>query len=387
VKLYLIEPSAPDERWAPFAGVRPIAELRAGILRIRERWERMLGVPADGIIGHHVEGFADIDHPPVLSASAITGPAWVADATFAPQTGTTVPPGAARLTHGDRPVAWLLGEGDGWSGPRDVGPDAPVEGLTLAGSADLLDGLTDLLPNDAAWFVGQAHSNIPDGSIVLGSASDVVLNDAVIEPGVVFDTRRGPVVVDGAEVRHGTRLEGPVYIGRDSVILGGFIRRSVIGPQCRIRGEVSSTIFVGYANKAHDGFVGDSIVGHWANLGALTTTSNLKNTYGPVRLDAEGESWDTGRQFLGSLIGDHAKTAIGTMLGTGTIIGAGANVFGSDAVPKYVPAFAWGGTTDTRTRLKGFLKVAARVMPRRGVEYTPERRQSLERIYARANAE
>ena len=268
--------------------------------------------------------------------------------------------------------------------PRDTGSDAVLEGLPLSGCADLLDGLTSLLPGDAAWFASQAPGDVPpSGSIVFGDAADVVLVNATVEPGVAFDTRQGPVVVDGAEVRHGSRLEGPLYIGTDSVVLGGFVRRSVIGPQCRVRGEVSGTIFLGYANKAHDGFVGDSIVGHWVNLGALTTTSNLKNTYGSVRLEGGDESWDTGRQFLGSLVGDHAKTAIGTMLGTGTIIGAGANVFGSHTVPKFVPPFAWGSTADTLMRADGFLRVAERVMPRRGVEWTSERRQSLEYIYAR----
>lgn len=383
MNLYLLEPTPPGSRWAPFGGVRPIAELRAGIFRIRERWERVVGAPARGIVGDHVEGFADVDHPPVVPAATIAGPALVADSTFAPYVGATLPSGATRLTHAGRTVAWLLADGESWSGPGDAGSEAALEGLSLAGAADLLDGLTALLPADAAWFAAQAPPDIPSGSIVLGDAADVVLVNATVEPGVVFDTRQGPVVVDGAEVRHGSRLEGPLYIGHDSVVLGGLVRRSVIGPQCRIRGEISSTIFVGYANKAHDGFVGDSIVGHWVNLGALTTTSNLKNTYGSVQLDAGTESWDTGRQFLGSLVGDHAKTAIGTMLGTGTIIGAGANVFGSHTIPKFVPPFAWGGTGDARVRADGFLRVAERVMPRRGVEWTAERRESLERIYAR----
>jgi hypothetical protein len=146
---------------------------------------------------------------------------------------------------------------------------------------------------------------------------------------------------------------------------------------------VASSVFMGYANKAHDGFVGHSVVGHWANLGALTTTSNLKNTYGTVRLQTDGHRWDTGRQLLGSLIGDHAKIAIGTMLGTGTIIGAGANVFGADPVPKYVPPFAWGTPGDALMSSQGFLTVASRVMPRRGVAWTPEREASLAAAYAR----
>jgi hypothetical protein len=121
------------------------------------------------------------------------------------------------------------------------------------------------------------------------------------------------------------------------------------------------------------------------NLGAGTTTSNLKNTYGPVRLAVGDDRIETGRTFLGSLVGDHAKTAIGTMLATGTVIGAGANIFGPGAVPKYVPPFAWGGN-GTRMAEDAFLRVAGRVMPRRNVELTPERAESLRTMYRRALA-
>jgi hypothetical protein len=150
-----------------------------------------------------------------------------------------------------------------------------------------------------------------------------------------------------------------------------------------VRGEVTTSVFLGFSNKAHDGFVGHSVIGHWVNLGALTTTSNLKNTYGEVALEVSGTRLPTGRQFLGSLIGDHAKTAIGTMLATGTVIGAGANVFGEVRPPRYVPPFAWGAGGPERLTEDGFLKLAERVMPRREVAFTPERRASLAATYRR----
>jgi hypothetical protein len=140
-------------------------------------------------------------------------------------------------------------------------------------------------------------------------------------------------------------------------------------------------VFLGYANKAHDGFVGHSVIGRWANLGAGTITSNLKNTYGRVRLDVAGTPLDTGLQFLGSLIGDHAKTAIGTLLGTGTVIGTGANVFDAVRPPKYVPPFAWGTTGSARLSRDGFLKIAERVLPRRDVVVDDATRALLGRIY------
>ena len=138
---------------------------------------------------------------------------------------------------------------------------------------------------------------------------------------------------------------------------------------------------LGYANKSHDGFVGHSVVGRWVNLAAGTTTSNLKNTYGPVRLDIGGEILETGHQFLGSLIGDHAKTAIGTLLSTGTVIGAGASVFDGVRAPKYVAPFDWGGSASERMTPQKFLAVVERVLPRRHVEVSEEMRSYLNRAY------
>ena len=146
---------------------------------------------------------------------------------------------------------------------------------------------------------------------------------------------------------------------------------------------MSNSLFLGYANKSHDGFVGHSVLGHWVNLGALTTTSNLKNTYGEVQLTVDGRRLETGRQFLGSLVGDHAKTAIGTMLATGTVIGAGANVFGATTPPREVPPMAWGVMGGERMTEEGFLTVAGRVLPRREVPWTAERRAALECTYRR----
>ncbi|MFN2316128.1 MAG: transferase, partial [Gemmatimonadales bacterium] len=153
-------------------------------------------------------------------------------------------------------------------------------------------------------------------------------------------------------------------------------------PVCRVHGEVSSSVFLGYANKSHDGFLGHSVLGHWVNLGAGTITSNLKNTYGEITLAVGGERLPTGRTLLGSLIGDHAKTAIGTLLPTGCVVGAGANLFGAGQVPKSVPAMAWG-LGDQRVDADRLVAVAGRVMPRRAVEMTPEREQSLRAIHAR----
>jgi UDP-N-acetylglucosamine diphosphorylase / glucose-1-phosphate thymidylyltransferase / UDP-N-acetylgalactosamine diphosphorylase / glucosamine-1-phosphate N-acetyltransferase / galactosamine-1-phosphate N-acetyltransferase len=389
--LYLLEPEHPGAEWAPFAGARPIAELRAGAWRIRERWEAACDTEATAILGDHAQGFVEGDVPPVRPVASIEGPAVVAASWFAPTGDRLEALGAggktARLAHRGLTVGWVVPTGERWEGLHDRGDAVEVDGIRLRGSFDLVTALERYLAEDCADFRGADSSGVPVGSLVLGDAADVIVRGAAVEPGVVFDVRQGAVVLEpGVEVRHGTRLEGPVFVGARSKVLGGFIRASVIGPDCRVHGEITASVFLGFANKSHDGFVGHSVVGHWVNLGALTTTSNLKNTYGPVRLEVDGGTLDTGRQNLGTLFGDHAKTAIGTMLATGTVIGAGANVFGPPTPPKHVPPFAWGSAGDERLTLEGFLKIAERVLPRRGVELTAERRRSLELTFLRGVA-
>ena len=385
--LYLLDPPQPGAAWAPFAGTRPIAELRAGAWRIRERWERALGRSATAILAPALTDFHELDEPPVESGAALSGPALVVRSDVVPPAGPlTLPPGTRRLTAGGAAVGWVLADGERWSGGSTDGAAHEIDAFLLGGAYDLITALERLLGADCEALAAATGGAAPDGCLVLGPASRVVAAGASVEPGVVFDVRSGAVVLSaGVEVRSGTRLEGPCFIGAGCRVLGGFIRASAFGPRCTVRGEISTSVFVGYANKSHDGFVGHSALGHWVNLGAGTTTSNLKNTYGMVRLDVGGASIETGRSFLGSLIADHAKTAIGTMLSTGTVVGAGANVFGA-APPKYVPPFAWGSTGGERLTEEGFLRTAERVLPRRDVTVTPKLRAALAGLYRRGCA-
>jgi len=380
--LYLLDPE-PTAQWAPFAGARPVCELRAGAHLIRERWEAFVGSEAAGIFAlPHLAGFVEPGVPAVLPRRAVTGPAVIGSSTFAPQGLAPALPGSSfRLTAGGITVGWGVGPGVTWDGPQPHAAPIEVMGVVLHGVHSLIPALERLLPVDVRALLGDTDP-IPAGSIVLGDPAALALRDAAVEPGVVFDLRGGPVVLEsGAEVRAGTRLEGPLWVGANAHVLGGPVRGSAIGPRTNVRGEVSNCVFLGYANKAHDGFVGHSVIGRWANLGAGTITSNLKNTYGRVRLDVAGTPLDTGLQFLGSLIGDHAKTAIGTLLATGTVIGTGANVFDAVRPPKYVPPFAWGATGSARLSRDGFLKIVERVLPRRDVVVDEATRALLGRIY------
>jgi UDP-N-acetylglucosamine diphosphorylase/glucosamine-1-phosphate N-acetyltransferase len=385
--VYLLEPD-PGPTWYPFGDCRPIAELRAGIWRIRERWEAIAEGQTEAIFGpEHLFAFTDGTAPRVRARAGVDGPAIVGRSDFAP---SGEPPELgqepARLVNDGVTVGWWVPGGTEWQGDHAEWAAVELAGLALHGAYDLVTALEHLLQPDAADFTNERGDGVPDGSTVLGDPGDVIILGGLVEPGVVFDVRQGVVVVEhGARVLAGTRLEGPVFVGPGAQVFGDTIRWSVIGPQCKVRGEVATTVFVGFANKSHYGFLGHSVVGQWVNLGAGTTNSDLKNTYGTVRLRVGAEQIDTGRQFLGSLIGDHVKTAIGTMLDTGTVIGCGANVFGTVRPPKYVPPFAWGDTTK-RVERDAFLTLARRVMPRRGIEVTPDVEKMLTAIYDAAVA-
>lgn len=377
--LYLLDPEA-TPAWFPFADSRPIAELRAGAWLIRERWEAAAGYACAEIFGaRHLATFVEPGVPAVTARHAVAGPAIVGRSDFAPTgDGPAIGEGPARLVNDGVTVGWWVSAGltwDGGEGAEERWPPVDIAGVPLRGAFDLVTALEHLLPADVADFTQEGGDALPNGSIVIGGPEDVVILGAGIEPGVVFDVREGVVVVEqNCYVQSGTRLVGPLYVGPGTEVLGGPIRGCAIGPRCRVRGEMSATVLLGYANKAHDGFVGHSVVGRWANLGAGTITSNLKNTYGNVRLDVNGAALETGRQFLGSLIGDHAKTAIGTLLNTGTVVGAGANLFHAHP-PKYTPPFAWG--RDGTMQQDGFLAVAERVMARRDIAVTPDVRRAL----------
>jgi UDP-N-acetylglucosamine diphosphorylase/glucosamine-1-phosphate N-acetyltransferase len=383
--LYLLDPPL-SAAWFPFGDARPIAELRAGAWLIRERWEAIADLETTAIFAAaHLAGFAEDGIPEVAERRSVTGPALVGRADFAPSgVAPELPKGPARLTHDGNVVGWWVPEGSAWS-EEMVGDGIELEGLLLNGAYDLITALEHFLPADTADFTHEPGDQLPDGCLVLGDPMDVVLLGARVEPGVVFDVRGGAVVLEQhVYVRGGTRFEGPVYVGPGTEILGGEIRHCAFGPRCKIRGEIQAAVALGYANKGHEGFVGHSVLGRWVNLGAGTTTSNLKNTYGPIRLQVRDARIETGRQHIGAFFADHAKTAIGTMLETGTVVGAGANVFGSTRPAKFVPPFAWGadGTMD----LEGFLKIASRAMPRRQVEFTDAVRAMLTRIHQHATA-
>jgi len=227
-------------------------------------------------------------------------------------------------------------------------------------------------------YAGRAgvHCEMPPLSCVLGDEKNVyIAPTATIHPFVVIDATEGPVVLEEDVIVYPhTRVEGPSYIGPQCRLMGGKIREACsFGPVCRVGGEVECAILQGYSNKYHDGFLGHSYVGEWVNLGAMTTNSDLKNDYSPVSVSYKGQLTDTGEQFLGSMIGDHTKTSIGTILNTGSMIGMMSNlVFSGSLMPKEVPSFCWmlNNRPTKGTGLRAMIATARTAMSRRKVEMT-----------------
>lgn len=218
------------------------------------------------------------------------------------------------------------------------------------------------------------QGTIHDGVYFVNRDRVSVAAGAVVKPGVVLDASEGPIHIDtGTIVEPNSAIQGPCFIGPECRVQpGASIRHETsIGAVCKVGGEIEASIIHGYSNKQHDGFLGHSYVGAWVNLGADTVTSDLKNTYGPIRVAVNGVEVDSGQMFVGSTIGDHAKTGIGTILPTGCVIGTASNVFCSGSVPKFVPSFSWlTGEAMTEFRLMKALEIARTVMGRRKVTLT-----------------
>ena len=363
----------------PFALTRPTSELRTGVELIRARWESALRARAAGsIVATHLGEFEELDAPPAVS--------------------TTIPAGS--IVANSRcvvPLEWISQEADIWTCHGRVaavrlrvqldveeldGGEAPLESLEAAGNrnvgiegrwltevwsivtdlaAQLQDDISRLAP--ALDCISAAHVT------VLGNNPVYIERGANVEPLVVIDATSGPVLVRaGATVRAFTRLVGPLAIGKNASVLGDRVAGCSIGEMCVVRGEIADSVILGHSNKAHDGFVGHSYLGRWVNLGAGTTTSNMKNTYGSVALWTPSGIRDSGAVRLGSFFGDHVKTGIGLRLTTGSVVGAGSNIYGSAMPPKYVPPFSWGeGEELGAYDIEKFLLTAERAMTRRQV--------------------
>ncbi|HTF04365.1 MAG TPA: glucose-1-phosphate thymidylyltransferase, partial [Bacteroidia bacterium] len=221
-------------------------------------------------------------------------------------------------------------------------------------AAEVIHRIADIFTNNGAQIIADLELMkpgsrlIPSSNQFSGSHTIHIMKGAMVES-CIFNTSKGPIYIGkDAEVMEGSMLRGPLAICDGAVVKMGakIYGDTTIGPGCKVGGEITNSVLFGNSNKAHDGYLGNSVIGEWCNLGADTNTSNLKNTYGEVSVYnyAIGGSENTGMQFHGLIMGDHAKCGINTMFNTGTVVGVCANVFGGSFPKKFIPDFSWGGT-------------------------------------------
>ncbi len=377
-------------QFEPFALTRPVSELRAGTSLIRKRWERATSFASAGFISSpHLVNFDEGTAPPALvPKSEIPAGSVVVNSRCVIPLDVSLDrfdllmcegmAAAVRLARSMPVSQFADGSIDLGSIQTSLGGKR-IKGRWINDVWDFIGSLSEQLVEDIPSRASALALRTPPDVTVVGKEKVFIEEGAEVGPHVVLDASVGPILIrKGAVIAPFTHLVGPIAIGRDSQILGDRIANSSIGDHCKVRGEFSNTIVLGHSNKGHAGFVGHSYLGRWVNLGAMTTTSNLKNTYGPVQLWTPGGMRDTGQQFLGTFFGDHAKTGIGTMLSTGSVIGAGANVFGAKMPPRVVPPFAWGeGEPYDTYEVTRFLVVAERAMLRRKVELSDKARKQL----------
>ncbi|HIF32984.1 MAG TPA: hypothetical protein EYG57_08780 [Planctomycetes bacterium] len=273
---------------------------------------------------------------------------------------------------------------------REALPAADKSPATWDYTWELVLANADQITSDfaAAGRSGIHSDSIEDPFVVRGNKDDVYIGAGTcIHPMVVIDAEHGPVFIDEeVEIHPFSRVEGPCYIGKKSILLGAKCREgNSIGPVCRIGGEVEESIIQGYSNKYHDGFLGHAYVGEWVNLGALTTNSDLKNDYSNVSVTLDGRTpIDTGSTKVGALIGDHTKTSIGTLFNTGAYVGAMAVIAATGKpLPKFIPSFAWflEGVVTKGFGKKKLFETAATVVSRRGREWSAAQVSMWEEIF------
>ena len=397
-------------RFHPLTLSRPIWELRTGMTSLAEKLVARVGAGdvACFVPSYMAEAYRETTGWPVNDPATLKGDdLLIVDARLKAETFDVAPRGPseialdaeeqvlyARVARVDLAALQTDDIGKFLSAAKahlpNVAPSLPtwnyVWDLMLANPGQL-----------TADFAAAGRSGI-EGTVeqpnaIRGGRKDVyVAPDATIHPMVVIDASDGPVYIDeGAEIYPFTRIVGPCYIGKKTILVGAKCHEgNSIGPVCRIGGEVECSIIQGHTNKYHDGFLGHAYVGEWVNLGALTTNSDLKNDYSAVSVIMHGRlAIDTGSNKVGCLIGDHTKTSIGTFLNTGAYVGAMALIMATGKpLRKFIPSFAWllDGVVTKGFGRKKLYETAQVAMARRGQEWTAAQEAMWDDVFERTKA-
>mgnify|MGYP003526239991 CR=1 FL=1 len=368
----------------PLTFTRPIAELHIGFGTIRSKWERMLpGRYSYSTATYLAELFpqesATADSL-VIAANVIPTPA-LAEAAAALTTGAMLATadGTPIAMNGFKDPAQARGTVV-WNGPAPVVIRRPY---------DLFLNNAEAIAADFAAFAKPGLSApVSSTCTVIGDPSQVFIHPEAVVEGATLNTKGGPIYIDrGAEVMEGSCLRGPIYIGEHSNVNMGtrIYGATTIATHCKVGGEINNVVMHPYSNKAHDGFLGNAVIGSWCNLGAGCVASNLKNDYTAMKL------WDytsrrflrTGLQFCGLIMGDHSKAGINTMFNTATVVGIGVNIHGTGFPRNFVASFSEGsaGTGFTDVPLVKFFAIAERVMARRDITLTEPMRRLFTELH------
>ncbi|SHF54130.1 UDP-N-acetylglucosamine diphosphorylase/glucosamine-1-phosphate N-acetyltransferase [Salegentibacter echinorum] len=379
---YILFDGSTRERLLPFTYTRPVADIRIGILKIREKWEYLLKTTTSTV----TEDYLSEKWPLVeLEENVMINASFLPNAEFFEQVEMLKPNQA--IFHKEDIVAFHTYK------DQEVVLD-DYEHLELAGKVvQLVDAWDIFSKNDYA----------------LKADFEMLTRDKESQPIHESNYVKNPeniFIEPGAEVENCSlnASDGPIYIGKNAKLLEGSLIKgsfaacegalikmgakiygpTTIGPGSRAGGEIKNVVFFANSNKGHDGYLGNSVLGEWCNLGADTNSSNLKNNYAEIRVwDYETESFaKTGLQFCGLLMGDHSKCSINTMFNTGTLVGVSANIFGAGFPRNFIPSFSWGGSAGMSTyKTEKAFEVAEIVMKRRGFPFSAEEKKILEHVF------
>jgi UDP-N-acetylglucosamine diphosphorylase/glucosamine-1-phosphate N-acetyltransferase len=375
----------------PFTFTRPVADIRCGILTIRRKWELLLNVEENSS-GSLTQFYLSGKYP--LTQGSDT---WVINGAVLPDQMLVQ---QIRLLHsgqqlmsGERILAARV-DATMLRGKENLAPMPELNTVMYAGSVTIVRYPWDIFSlNDTAIRSDFALLTKGRKSEQIPLSNQTRQPDMIfIEPGAkvecaIINASSGPVYIGkNAEVMEGSMIRGPFALGDHAVLKMGakIYGATTIGPGAKVGGEVSNSVIFGNSNKAHDGFLGNSVIGEWCNLGADTNNSNLKNNYSEVKVwnYPANDTIGTGLQFCGLFMGDHSKCGINTMFNTGTVVGVFANIFGAGFPDKFIPSFTWGGTGESEVfMIDKALSLAQRVMSRRGIEMTNADKEILTHIY------
>jgi UDP-N-acetylglucosamine diphosphorylase/glucosamine-1-phosphate N-acetyltransferase len=389
MNIILFETTAQHKNFLPFTFTRPVADLRVGILTIREKWEKHLHSNVSVL----AEDYLQKVFPPKIETENV----WVNAALFPSllllEMLEKLPNGSV-LKSGDEVLAFK----DNVSSINTqnvIEQTAKLVVIECGFEVTILKNRWDIFKLNAQAIeadfdlltFGRKSAKLSKTNTVIGSENRIFIEECAVVEASVFNTKGGAIYIGKeAEIMEGCMVRAPFALGEHAVLKMGakIYGATTIGAHCKVGGEVNNSVFFGYSNKAHDGFVGNSVIGEWCNLGADTNNSNLKNNYADVDVwsYADEKNIKTGLQFCGLMMGDHSKSGINTMFNTGTTVGVCANVFGSDFPPKFIPSFTWGGAQWLRTfTFDKSLEAIQRMMERRNLSLSTNEVEVLKYVF------